>query len=195
MALTIKSNKILNVMGRKSNRKTKEVFYLELRVAGGVPLFVQPLITKKMLNGLKWSCEKRGLRIYDYSLLPDRIVMIANTAWGSLPDVLESFKAFSSKAVMLILRNGSANLHTSWMLSVFQEFGPAGRPEGIHIWEEETFMKTLFKQDDIDEHAVQIHKRAVKLGLVARPEHYLNSSACPMHPLDGWIVEATDPWS
>ena len=182
-------------MSRRKNRKQKELFYVELRVAGGVALFVQPVITKKIISGLQWCCEKRGLRIYDYCILPDKILMVANTAWGTLSDVLEAFKAFSSKAVMLILRNGSANLQTSWMLTVFQEHGPAGRPEGIHIWEEETFLQSVFKQDEIDELSVSMLQRPVKMGLVKKSEHYLNSSAHPKNPLDGWIVEATDPWS
>lgn len=179
----------------RRRRKPKELFYVELRVAGSVPLFVMPLINEKMINGLKWSCEKRGLRIYDYAVLPDRIVMIANTAWGSVADVLTSFKGFTSKAAMLILRNGKPGLQTSWMVSVFQEHGPKDKPEGIHIWEDELFMKSLFKQDDIDECAQNIHQKAVHLGLVSKPEHYILCSANPRNPLDGWIVEATDPWS
>lgn len=179
----------------KRRRKQKELFYIELILAGNVPLFVQPLITQKIVKGLEWCCDKRGLRIYDYSILPDRIIMIANTAWGSVADVLESYKAFSSKAVMLILRNGSPNAKTSWMLSAFQDYGPKNRPEGIHIWEEQMMMRTLFKQDDMDECSENIKNRAVALGFVSKPEDYLYSSANPRNPLDGWIVEATDPWS
>lgn len=182
-------------MKRRRNRKQKELFYAELRIAGGVALFVQPLITKKIIDGLRWCCDKRGLRIYDYCILPDRILMIANTAWGSLPDVLDAFKAFSSKAITLIFRNGASNIQNSWMLTVFQEHGPSGRPEGIHIWEGETFLQSIFKQDEIDELSMRILQRPVNLGLVKKQEHYLNSSANPVNPLDGWIVEATDPWS
>jgi putative transposase len=180
---------------KRRSRKSKELFYTELRIAGKVPLLVQPLIREKMINGLKWSCEKRGLRIYEYVILPDRIVMIVNTAWGSVTDVLESFKNFSSKAVMLILRNGKPGLETSWMVSVFEEFGPKNKPEGIHIWEEELFIKSLFKQDEIDTVAQDIHQKAVKMGVVSKPENYIHCSANPRNPLDGWIVEATDPWS
>lgn len=182
-------------MRRRRRSDNKELFYVELRIAGRVPLFVRPSVTKKITDALKWSCENRGLRIYDYSILPDRIVMLAGTAWGSLQEVLESFKSFTSKTVMLLLRNGASNLETSWLLSVFQEYGPSGRPEGIHIWEEELFMQSVFRQTQIDECAVNIHQKAVKAGLVARAEHFLNCSANPNHPLEGWIVEATDPWS
>jgi putative transposase len=180
---------------RRKNRRPKELFYVELRLAGKVPLLIQPLFREKMISGLKWSCEKRGLRIYDYSILPDRIIMIANTAWGTLRDVLEAYKDFTSKAVMLILRNGNPGLETAWTVSVFQEYGPKEKQEGIHIWEEELFLQSLFQQDDIDKCALDIQNRAVKLGYVANPEHYIYCSANPRNPLDGWIVEATDPWS
>lgn len=181
-------------MSRK-RRGGKELFQVELRIAGGVPIFVYPSMRKKILDGLQWSCDKRGLRIYEYSVLPDRILMIANTAWGSLPEVIESFKGFSSKAVMLMLRKGRSNLQTSWMLSVFQEFGPQNKPEGIYIWEEETQMRSVYTQDQIDEAALSILNRPVKAGLVEKPEHFLNCSAHPKNPLHEWIVVATDPWS
>lgn len=180
---------------RRKKQKTKELFYVELRIAGGVPLFSHLAMQKKILDGLQWCCDKRGLRIYEYSLLPDRLVMIANTAWGSLPEVVESFKGFSSKAVMLMLRNGRSNLHTSWMLSVFQEFGANDKPEGIHIWEDETQMRSVYTQDQIDESALALLNQSVKLGLVEKPQHYLNCSAHPKNPLHEWIVVATDPWS
>lgn len=180
---------------RRKRRRGKELFLVELRIAGGVSLFVHPSMRKKISDGLQWCCDKRGLRIYEYSVLPDRILMIANTAWGSLPEVIESFKGFSSKAVMLMLRNGRSNLSTSWMLTVFQEFGPQNKPEGIHIWEEETQMKSVYTQDQIDEAALSILNRPVKAGLVQKPEHYLNCSAHPQNPLQDWIVVATDPWS
>lgn len=180
----------------KSRRnKQKELFYVELRIAGWVPLFVYPQATKKIIDGLKWCCDKRGLRIYDYSILPDRIILIADTAWGSLHDILDSFKNFSSKAMMLLLRSGKGALQSSWMISAFQEFGPKGKPEGIHIWESELFIESLFKQDQIDEKAVNIHQKVVSQGFVDSPKHYLYCSANPKNPLDGWIVEATDPWS
>lgn len=180
---------------RRKSRRGKELFSVKLRVAGGVPLFVYSSMHKKILDGLQWCCDKRGLRIYEYSLLPDQILMIASTAWGSLPGVIESFKGFSSKAVMLMLRNGRSNLQTSWMLSVFQEFGPKDKPEGIHIWEEETQMRSVYTQDQIDEAALSILNQSVKRGLVTKPKHYLNCSANPNNPLQDWIVVATDPWS
>ena len=179
----------------RRKRRRNELFSVELRIAGGVPLFVHQPMCKITLDGLQWCCDKRGLRIYEYSLLPDRILMISNTAWGSLQEVIESFKGFTSKAVMLKLRNGRSNLYTSWMLRVFQEFGPQNKPNRIDIWEEETQMRSVYTPDQIDEAALSILNQSVKAGFVEFPEHYLNCSAHPKNPLHEWIVVATDPWS
>jgi putative transposase len=176
-------------------RKQKEMYYTEILTASGLPLFIHPLISKKLTDGLKWSCENRGLRIYDYVILADRMIMIANTAWGNLNDVLDSYLEFSSKAVMLILRNGDHRLKTSWMVSVIRESGSAGSTSGPQIWSDQVILKNLFRQDEIDEASKRIHGLPVELGWVTKPEHYRNSSACPFNPLDGWIVEAVDPWS
>jgi len=180
---------------RSKRRKQKEVFYVELRTAGDVPLMLYPSVRKKITDGLRWSCDKRGLRIYDYSILPDRVLMIANVAWGSLDDVIDSFMEFSSKAVMLILRRGVPGRNSAWMIPALQEFGPAGKPGGVFIWSEEPQIWSLFRQEDIDAKSEQILQAAVKTGLVKKAEDYLCSSSNPFHPLEGWVVEAVDPWS
>jgi hypothetical protein len=180
---------------RSKRRKQKEVFYVELRTAGDVPLMLYPSVRKKITNGLRWSCDKRGLRIYDYSILPDRVLMIANVAWGSLDDVLSAYREFSSKAVMLILRRGIPSRNSAWIIPALQEFGPAGHPAGVMIWNEGPQVRSLFKQEDIDTKSDEILHAPVKLGLVRKAEDYLCSSSNPFHPLAGWVVEAFDPWS
>jgi hypothetical protein len=180
---------------RSRRRKQKELYYSELRIAGDIPLMLYPSVKKKIVDGLQWCCDKRGLRIYDYVILPDRILMIANVAWGSFDDLLSSYREFSSKAVMLVLRRGIPSRNSAWMIPVLQEFGPSGKAAGIFIWSEEPQVRSLFKQDDIDAKSEEIYMAPVKLGLVKKPEHYHCSSANPAHPLEGWVVEAVDPWS
>lgn len=182
-------------MRRRANRKTRELYYIELRTAGRIPLLKKPVFRDKIISSLKWSCENRGLRIYDYTILPDRITMIANTAWGSLPDVLASFRDYTSKGVMLILRNGRTTLEGSNIIQMLQEHQSTEGAAGLQIWENEAIIKSIYTQDQIDKCAENIHQKALKMGLAANPEEYQYCSANPKHPLDGWVVEATDPWS
>lgn len=176
-------------------RITKEVFYIELRTVGRIPLLDKQVFLDKIITSLKWSCENRGLRIYDYTILPDRLAMIANTAWGSLTDVLDSFRGYTSKGVMLVLRNGRILDKGSPIIPKLQAHQSTDGFGGLQIWEKEPIMKSIYKQDQIDICAENIHQKAVKLGLALHPEDYKYCSANPKHPLDGWVVEATDPWS
>lgn len=182
-------------MKKRKNNRIKELFYSELRVAGCIPLFLNHQVNMKIIEGLKWSCEKRGLRIYDYTLLPDRVIFIADTAWGSLGEVLESFKKFSSKSVLQVLQAGRSSNEYNWMLPLLHEMGEADSMRKVQVWSSNQIMELLYKQEQHDKCAESIHNRPVELGWVVRPEHYRYGSANPVNPLNGWIVEAIDPWS
>ncbi len=177
---------------RTRYRKQKEITFLDLRVGGGVPLFINRKMLNKMSDALKWCSEKRGLRIYEYVILPDRILLMANVAWGTLPETITGFKTFTSKAVVLMLRRGRKNLDQSWVIPVLQECSGNNDPAGLLIWEQDDRSRSLYEQKQVDEHALFIHHAPVKSGLVEKPIHYLHSSANPRNPLEGWQVAVTD---
>jgi len=173
-------------------RKEKEQTYVSMKVVAGIPLFTDVRLLRKMSNGLRWCCDKRGLRIYEYAILPDRIMLMGNTAWGTFDDVLNGFKLFTSKAAMLILREGKPNLFRSWVIPILEENGQGNTPAGTLIWEEEDHKRVLYQQQDIDATALAIRYAPVKRGIVKKEEHYLHSSANPGNPLEGWQVAVTD---
>ena len=182
-------------MGRRSRNRIKELFYVELKVTGEIPLFVRKSVTVKITEGLKWCCEKRGLRIYDYTILPERVLFVADTAWGSLPEVIDSFKGFSSKAVLKVLQSERQSRQADWMLKLIDKMGSIDQTGEKSIWEISPVIEKLIKQEQHDKHAELISYRMVRQGWVHKPEHYKLCSSSPRHPLDGWIVEGIDPWS
>lgn len=173
-------------------QKEKELTFISMKVIAGIPLFTEKYLLQKISSGLRWSCDRRGLRIYDYVILPDRILLIGNTAWGTFDDVIDGFQTFSSKAVMRILREGRQNLFRSWIIPVLDKYGSTDTPAGTLIWESDNHKRVLYKQEDIDQTALTIRSAPVKQGLVERPEYYLHSSANPVNPLEGWQVAVTD---
>lgn len=173
-------------------RKQKELTYIDLRVGVGISLFVNRKMLNKMSDALKWCCEKRGLRIYEYVILPDRILLMVNVAWGTLPETVTGFKTFTSKAIVLMLRHGRKNLDKSWVIPVLQECSGINDPAGLLIWEQNNRSRSLYEQKQVDEHALFIHHAPVKCGIVEKPNHYLHSSANPRNPLEGWQVAVTD---
>lgn len=182
-------------MSKRSRNRIKELFYVELKIAGEIPVFIRKSVSKKITEGLKWCCEKRGLRIYDYIILPDRILFVADTAWGSLRDVLDSFQGFSSKAVIKTLQSERQSGQADWMLKLIDKIGRVDQTGERNIWEFSPVIEKLIKQEQHDKHAEMISNRMVRLGWVHKPEHYILCSSSPRHPLNGWIVEGIDPWS
>ena len=176
----------------RRNRKEKELTYVSLKVVAGISLFTEIRILRKMSSGLRWCCDKRGLRIYEYVIMPDRIMLLGNTIWGTFEDVIGSFKGFSSKAVMQILREGKPSLHRSWVIPILEEHGCVNSPAGTIIWDREDHHRVLYQQQDIDATALAIRHAPVKQGFVKKEEHYLHSSANPSNPLEGWQVAVTD---
>lgn len=176
---------------RRRYTKRNELFYYELPVAAGIPLLGERWYLDKMSNALKWCCERRGLRIFEYVILPDRILLIVNAQWGSLPDIIGTFCHFTSKAVMQKLRDGRRNLRQSWIIPVIDEANGASGGE-LSIWEKELPHRSLISQDQVDEEAIKMRESPVRAGFVKKPEHYLHSSACPVNPLEGWQVAVTD---
>jgi hypothetical protein len=183
------------MMSRRSRNRTKELYYVELKVRGEIPLFIRKSVSNKVTEGLKWCCEKRGLRIYDYSILPDRIIFVADTAWGSLYEVLDSLQGFSSKAVKKILQSERQSSQADWMLNLIDKYGSVDEAGDRNIWDTSPRVEKLIKQEQHDKHAEIISNRMVKQGWVHKPEHYVLCSSSPRHPLNGWIVEGIDPWS
>ena len=176
---------------RRRYPKRNELFYYELQVAGGVPLFTGRWYLDKMSNALKWSCERRGLRIFEYVILPDRLLLIANAQWGSLPDIIQTFCHFTSKAVVQKLREGRRDLHWSWIIPVLDEANGSSGGD-LSIWQMELPSRPLISQEQVDEEALRLKEAPVRAGIVRKAEHYLHSSACPVNPLEGWQVAVTD---
>jgi hypothetical protein len=180
-------------MAKRYGRQ-KDVWFIEMKTVGGAALFSQPMLAGKLVDGLKWCCEHRGLRIYDYAILPDRVLFMGNTTWGNLDDVIHSFRSFSSKAVIRILRSVDPRSDAFGMMSVILESARKKNEMLPQIWQDEMTRNQLFRQEDIDGLSQKIKNMPVEMGCVIHPEDYRLSSACPIHPLEGWVLEAVDRW-
>lgn len=174
-------------MSRRFKNKTKELKSAELKIRGEMPVLLHKQALNKVVDGLKWCCEKRGLRIYNYCILPNRILLISDAAWGSVDDTLHNFMDFSAKAVLQLMQFQRNSPLMDLMLTNMHH--------SDSLWEEDPNVKVLIKQEQHDEVSRRIVNRPVDLGWVSKAEHYLLCSEHPKNPLQGWIVEGIDPWS
>lgn len=174
---------------RRYRRSEKERYYTDLRVPGRLPLLFRPPILRKVVNSLIWCCDKRGLRIFEYCIMPDRLVMIGDTAWGNYHQLIYSFMKFTSTDLIRLIGEGRHGMETLRFLSLVSDQDKTGE-----IFWQEPVIEGIPRGERIDQCALEVRNIPVRARYVNRPEHYLNCSAHPAHPLDGWIVESVDRW-
>ncbi|NBB77301.1 MAG: hypothetical protein GVY02_07975 [Bacteroidetes bacterium] len=179
-------------MARRRYRKEKETYRIELKVRNNIPLFTAPILGEMIIDGLRWCCDKRGLRLFEYMLLPSCLLMISNAAWGHVSDILASYRKFSSKAVIqLLIRRQHDPLMEEFRKGLLSK----SHPQDVSIWVQNDTIRTLRNRDEADKAAVEMLSLPVKEGFADRPEDYRYCSAHPQNPLHEWTVSAIDPWS
>ncbi len=177
----------------KRGHGSKEIFYVEIPVAGWVDLFIRNSYLAKLTDSLKWCCEKKGMRLAEYVILPNRLILIAGTAWGTLPQTLSVFENFTSRAMMKMIRNGYKDPRKKWISETIMRYG-THLPDGtLSIWQPSD-PTPIISNESAEERISNLYRQPVYSGFVLQPEHYRYSSANPSNPLKGWLIEATDRW-
>lgn len=179
-------------MTRRRYKKEKETYRIELVTNGAVSLFSNHSLGEKVIDGLRWCCDRRGLRLFEYVLLPDRLLLIANAAWGHVGDIIDSYSQFSSKAVVQVLvrRQHDATLDGFRKLLLSDT-----DPQTLSIWNSAAEMRSLRNREEADRAAIDLLSQPVQFGWVTKARHYRLCSAHPQNPLHEWTVSAIDPWS
>ncbi|MFU8813389.1 MAG: hypothetical protein ACNA78_10520 [Balneolaceae bacterium] len=139
-----------------------------LSTAGKKPYFIQRHRREAVIDALKWCCERRGLRLVEYALMPSQLCMVAGVRWGYLPDVMDGFATYTAKS--LAGRDVAAAL----------------------VWQLPPDYKPLITQEQVDIAIASIAKKPVEWGFVQTAEHYLYCSFHPQNPMEGWQVAVTD---
>lgn len=177
----------------KRKYRSKDYFYIDMPVAGWIDLFVKDNYSSKIAESLKWCCEKKGMRLAEYVILPNRVILIAGSAWGSLPQTMALFENFTSKAMMSMIRNGFKDPRRKWLTETILKYG-CHLPDGtLSIWQSNQLVP-LVSNDSGEQKVNTLYRQPVDYGFVLKAEHYFYCSANPVNPLKGWLIEPTDRW-
>lgn len=99
-------------------------YYLTMTIVGWIDIFTRKLYRDIIIDSLKYCQHEKGLEIYGFVIMSNHIHLIARASEGhSLSDVLRDFKKFTSKQMILAIKNEPES-RKEWMLGIF---GPAGR--------------------------------------------------------------------
>lgn len=177
---------------RRFSKPEREIYFIEWTVIGWVDLFVKDVYTVRLTSALKWLCEKKGLLLYDYIILPNRLVMMAGAAYGNLHDTLKLFDEFTSKAMLEMMRSGFKDPRKQWMPPVFDQFNEGSSKKHPTVWQEAKAPLHLPDHNQVEERIRYMNELPVMAGFVEKPIHYRYSSANPKNPLNDWLVSPID---
>jgi putative transposase len=180
------TDKEFNQEGMMRKYRNKDVFYIEMPVTGWIDLFVRESYMNRISESLKWCCEKKGMRLAEYVILPNRVVLIAGSAWGSLPQTIAIFENFTSKAMMSMIRNGFKDPRKKWLTETILKYG-LELPDGTRsIWQRYQ-LQPILSLDSGENKIRSIYQLPLEAGFVLKAEDYKYCSANRFNPLAGWL--------
>ena len=161
-----------------------ELHYVTFQVVRWIDIFTRKVYRDIVIDSFRFCQEKKGLEIYAFVVMSNRIHAILRSSNGRLSDTIKEFKSFTAKKILEQITNENES-RREWMLSEF-EFAARKhkRNEKYQIWTHENHPVILYGNTLIQQRINYIHDNPVRSGIVAKQEDYLYSSARAYAGLD-----------
>lgn len=161
-------------MGR-SRYKFHENYYpyfITSSIVGGLPLFMNPSITKIVLDALCYLQNENEAKLYGYVIMPNHLHVIAED--GKLSGKLRAFKSYTGRAIIdyLMRKNSKALLRELKSKKLVNH-----RDSEHQVWQEGLHPKQIFSAKIMKQKMQYIHFNPVNAGFVENPTHWRLSSA------------------
>lgn len=160
-------------------RNQTGIYFITFAVVEWVDVFTRKEYANLVVESLRYCQKEKGLIIYGWCLLSNHLHLIISTQEGvALSDILWDFKKFTSSAILKAIENNAQESRRNWMLWLFRAAGEKNRKNTKYqFWRQDNHPLELITSTFKDEKLRYLHYNPVEAGLVAKPEHYLYSSA------------------
>ena len=144
------------------------------------PVFSAPAYFDLICRSLAWCRANRELRLYGYVIMPDHIHLLTSVSSPEiLRHTLSSFRTYCARNLIEMLDLDGRQ----WAMSRIR-----------HTMDSATFWEPEYHPVDassaaFDQKLDYIHSNPVRRGFVARPEHWLYSSARNYYLGENWPLE------
>ena len=117
---------------RKAN--TDHPYFITLTIVGWIDLFTRERYCEIMIDSLKYCIANKGLKLFEYVIMPSHIHLIAQHLEGKLPDVLRDMKSFTAREILRAIKEPGES-RRDWLLYLFRDFA-AGKKQNkeFMVW-------------------------------------------------------------
>ncbi|MBR8538406.1 transposase [Carboxylicivirga sediminis] len=160
-------------MSRKYKFHNPEgVYFISFAVQGWVDVFTRNCYKDILIDSLEYCQKNKGLELFAWCIMTNHVHLIARAEYGFLlSDILRDFKKFTSKAIIMAIKENIQESRKEWLLQQFVT------ENGNRFWRSDNKPIELWSNKVIDQKLNYLHNNPVEEGLVFHPEDYVYSSA------------------
>ncbi len=154
--------------------------YLTLTIVEWIDLFTRPVYCEIILDSLRFCQKNKGLEIHAYVIMPSHLHLIVSAGSETeLSDILQSFKSHTAKQFLKYIQDKSnPESRRAWLINHFKFNARKNKTNSEHqVWQRDNHPIILYSPKVIRQKLGYIHFNPVDAKIVAKPEHYLFSSA------------------
>ena len=115
-----------------------KLYFVTLTVVSGIDVFTRYEYCDLLVDNLNYCIDHKRLRVYEYTIMPSRLLMIAGVEEGksNLPKVLRDFKSNSAKQILRAIAQHPEESRKEWLLRLFQFFANRYQHDAEHhFWQ------------------------------------------------------------
>jgi putative transposase len=151
-----------------------DLYFCTDTIVGWQSVFTSPDSFEIIIKSLDHCRNEKGLRVHGYVIMPNHIHTILSARDGNLSDILRDFKRFTSTEISQLLRS----VNNQRLLKYFSTAArTVGKGNIFKIWQSGSHPEAITTPQFFFQKLNYIHDNPVRKGYVARPEHWLYSSA------------------
>jgi putative transposase len=160
------------------------LYYVTLTVVGWIDVFTRKEYTQEFLDTLKYWQTHKGLRLYAYVVMSNRVHLILEPRSTKIADLIQNFKQETGERIVRHIGKNHEESRSDWLMHMLSFFGKFDKQnQNFQFWLNDDPIIPLTDETQLRHKIAHLHNRPVVQGIVTHPEHYLYSSANPLRKI------------
>jgi hypothetical protein len=156
------------------------LYFVTLTVVGGIDVFTRHEYCDLLVDNLNFCIDHKRLRVYEYTIMPSVLYLIADVEQGNLPKVLRDFKSSSAKQILRAIAEHPEENRKEWLQRLFQFFAHRYQHNAEHhFWQFGNHPIDLEKIVNKGLPLPSSFDKLMNAKVVDNAEHYIYCSANP----------------
>lgn len=166
---------------RKAN--TDHPYFITLTLVGWIDLFTRERYCEIIIDSLTYCMKSKGLKVFEYVIMPSHVHLIVQQTDGKLPDVLRDFKSFTAKEILKAVEEEGES-RQEWLMYMFGYFAKGTKQNREYmVWQKTNHPVELSNPSIYDQKANYLIMNPVTSGYVSNETAWKYSSAGVESPL------------